>query len=101
MPVPTSNLAAVKIQDTYKKFLKGFYPILRLGRRHYRKIGSKAIRKSQDRIETIHETIDASVFERWREDGSYRPKNLSKLFKSNSRITSHIGDYTITQEDRH
>jgi hypothetical protein len=29
-------------------------------------------------ITTINETIDGSVFDRWRNDETYRPKNLSE-----------------------
>jgi hypothetical protein len=28
-------------------------------------------------VHAINESIDASVFERWREDEAYRPKNLA------------------------
>lgn len=101
LPEPTPDLTRIKLNDSYRSFLKGIYKFLRFGRRHYRKIGARATQKREDRIETIHETIDASVFERWKQDTSYRPKNLSRLFKSEIRIKSQIGDYTITQGDRH
>lgn len=97
----TTNLPSVPLNDSYKAFLKGLYPILRLGQRYQRKIGARPKRKKEDLIETINETIDKSVFERWKADSSYRPKNLKKFFKDDSRINSQVGVYKITPEERH
>jgi uncharacterized protein (DUF2235 family) len=63
--------------DSFKRMMKGLYRIVRLGRRHYRTV-QRPMRdyKGKARIETINETIDHTVFDRWRSDESYRPKNL-------------------------
>ena len=97
----TLNLSAAPLNDSYKKFLKGIYPILRLGRRYQRKIGARPTHKKDDLIEPIHETIDKSVFERWRADPNYRPKNLRKFFQDDTRINNQNGIYKILPQDRH
>ena len=101
-PIPqTLNLSAIPLNDSFKGFLKGLYPILRLGRRYQRKIGNAPTRKKDDKIEPIHETIDKSVFDRWQHDSSYRPKNLKKFFRDESRIASQKQTYKILPGDRH
>jgi len=62
------------ISDSYKEFLHGAY--CKVSKRFYRPIGANPIVQSDGSHDTINETIDASVFERWRSDASYRPKNL-------------------------
>ena len=75
---------------------------MRLGFRFHRKIGSKPKFKDKDRIETIHETIDSSVFERFRKDPKYRPKNLMKFFRSDTaKISAQRDVYTISPSERH
>ena len=64
------------IGDSYSNFLRGFYPIFTLGRRHFRIIGAPKTTTSEYVEGTVNETIDASVFDRWRYDAGYRPKNL-------------------------
>jgi uncharacterized protein (DUF2235 family) len=54
--------------DSFATFLGGSYRIVRGNRRHLRPIGVARA--------TASETIDASVFDRWRQDSSYRPENL-------------------------
>jgi uncharacterized protein (DUF2235 family) len=64
--------------DSYAKFLKGVYRIVKLGRRNFRKIGRDrvATKKLAGWSHSVNESIDASVFERWRSVPKYRPKNL-------------------------
>jgi hypothetical protein len=64
--------------DSYARFLKGVYRIVKLGRRHFRKIGRDrvATKKLAGWSHSVNESIDASVFERWRSFPKYRPKNL-------------------------
>ena len=70
--------APAVISDSYAEFARGAYKALTFGRRYYRPIGPDLVPSSvTDMRENINETIDASVFERWRSDESYRPPNLA------------------------
>jgi Uncharacterized alpha/beta hydrolase domain (DUF2235) len=63
------------IADSYRDFMYGAYRFV--SRPYYRPLG-EAPKETADSIENnVNETIDASVFERWREDANYRPKNLA------------------------
>jgi uncharacterized protein (DUF2235 family) len=71
-----------KISDSFREFLYGVAYVVRFGIRYYRPIGAAPTRAEGDEIEyTINETIDASVFERWQCNKSYRPRNLRKWAK--------------------
>jgi uncharacterized protein (DUF2235 family) len=66
------------ISDSYSEFIHGVYKVATLGRRYYRPIGPDPAPSSTTELrENINETIDASVFARWRSDSSYRPPNLA------------------------
>ncbi len=65
-----------KISDSYREFLYGVYPLLELNRRYYRPIGAAPDETATDFEYSINETIDSSVFERFRFDAAYRPPNL-------------------------
>jgi uncharacterized protein (DUF2235 family) len=67
------------LADSFATFLHGLYRILRRNRRHYRPIGLRVVRTPAGRTRPLNETIDASVFDRWREDAGYRrrSRNLS------------------------
>lgn len=54
----------------------GLYAVATLGKHYYRPIGTPAVDHGDSTTTTINETIDASVFDRWRKLGDYRPKNL-------------------------
>ncbi len=65
------------ISDSYSEFAHGAYKVLTLGQRYYRPIGPDPTPSSATEVrENINETIDASVFERWRADSKYRFPNL-------------------------
>jgi uncharacterized protein (DUF2235 family) len=64
------------IADSYKAFMGGAYA--GFSWRHYRPIGSEPIAEENSKHITVNETIDASVFERWRRDDKYRPQNLNE-----------------------
>jgi uncharacterized protein (DUF2235 family) len=66
------------VADSYAQFAKGFYKIATLGRRHLRTIGAERLNVASPLgyVDTVNETIDASVFEKWRSTSSYRPPNL-------------------------
>jgi uncharacterized protein (DUF2235 family) len=70
--------ASPPIGDSYSEFAGGVYKLATLGRRFYRPIGPDPVPSSATGMrENINETIDASVFERWRADQGYRPLNLA------------------------
>jgi uncharacterized protein (DUF2235 family) len=74
-----------QVNDSFSEMIWGLYPILKLGHRYYRPIGRKPTTSpSGDVTATINETIDPSVFERWRQDNTYRPKNLIDWQKTHS-----------------
>jgi uncharacterized protein (DUF2235 family) len=64
--------------DSYARFLHGFEYVLTLGQRYHRPIAGDPVptKKQPGLSYSINETIDGSVFERWRQIPSYRPKNL-------------------------
>jgi uncharacterized protein (DUF2235 family) len=61
-------------RDSYGEFAKGLYRYV--AQPFYRLIGAPPEIFGRDRDETVNETIDGSVFERWRADRNYRPQNL-------------------------
>jgi hypothetical protein len=65
------------IRDSYAEMGAGLYKVLTLGNAFYRPIGAEPIDTGDAVTTTINETIDVSVFDRWRSDGTYRPENLS------------------------
>lgn len=65
-----------RIEDSYAQMGGGLYRLLTLGRRWYRPIGAAPVETPSESTAAINETIDASVFRRWREDPGYRPPNL-------------------------
>jgi uncharacterized protein (DUF2235 family) len=67
------------ISDSYAAFMSGAYKLVTRGRRFMRTIGADPAPSSDTQLrENINETIDASVFERWRSDAGYRPSNLAE-----------------------
>ncbi len=67
------------ITDSYAKFAYGFYKAATLRQPYYRPIGEAPQESSETELrESINETIDASVFARWRADSNYRPRNLKQ-----------------------
>jgi uncharacterized protein (DUF2235 family) len=50
--------------------------IAQMGKRYYRPIDRAPEPRSTTVIHTVNETIDKSVFDRWRQDADYRPPNL-------------------------
>jgi hypothetical protein len=62
------------ISDSYREFMYGAYS--KVSRRYYRPLG-EAPREDDDGTHTnVNETIDASVFDRYRADINYRPPNM-------------------------
>lgn len=69
------------ISDSFAEFMYGAYRIVKRGRRYHREIGALPVETETDITNTINETIDASVFERWRANPSYRPPGLARWAK--------------------
>jgi len=71
------------ISDSYAEFAYGAYKWV--SQPYYRPIGAAPIPSSEKEMrENINETIDASVFARWRADSTYRPANLVDWAKRRS-----------------
>lgn len=74
------NVLKAKIRDSHAEFLKGWYQ--HVSHRRHRMIGVPPREDPDDSVHhTINETIDRSVFERWRSLGSYRPQSLTEWAK--------------------
>jgi len=65
------------IRDSLAEMAHGIYEALTLGKHYYRPIGAEPLDSGDAVTSTINETIDATVFDRWRSDETYRPRNLS------------------------
>ena len=76
------------VHDSFAAMAHGFYRVLRLGRPLNRLIGADPVVADRAIKSTINETIDISVFDRWRSDSKYRPANLSEWA---SRRAADIG----------
>src|SRR5262245_47203887 len=63
------------ISDSYREFMHGTYAALTS--RYHRPIGEAPRETADGTHSNVNETIDASVFDRWRGDSKYRPPNLS------------------------
>ena len=73
------NALMAGISDFYREFMYGAYS--KCSRRYYRTIGETP-REDDDGTHTnVNETIDASVFDRYRADTSYRPPNMVEWAK--------------------
>lgn len=68
------------ITDSFHDFLFGIYQRFKHGDRWWRSVGRPRVRVDGEHgaglIQTVNETIDPSVVERWRHDPKYRPPNL-------------------------
>jgi uncharacterized protein (DUF2235 family) len=64
------------IRDSLTEMAHGIYEVLTFGKHYYRPIGADPVNNPDAVTSTINETIDATVFDRWRRDVAYRPRNL-------------------------
>ncbi|MDN4982140.1 DUF2235 domain-containing protein [Bradyrhizobium sp. WYCCWR 13022] len=62
------------INDSYSEFGKGLYHLF--SKRFFRPVGTPPETGTAATTSRINETIDGSVFDRWRSDATYRPANL-------------------------
>ena len=63
------------ITDSYAEFVKGWYK--RISRRFHRAVGTDPAVGTQRTTRRINETVDGTVFDRWRGNPDYRPANLN------------------------
>jgi hypothetical protein len=70
---------APPVTDSYREFAYGLYRFI--SRPFYRPVGPAPDEGTQATTARINETIDRSVFDRWRADKSYRPPNLAAWAK--------------------
>jgi uncharacterized protein (DUF2235 family) len=73
---------APPITDSYREFAYGFYRFI--SRPFYRPVGLAPDQGTKATTARINETIDGSVFDRWRADADYRPANLTEWAKAKS-----------------
>jgi hypothetical protein len=66
---------APPVTDSYREFAYGFYRLI--SRPFYRPVGLAPDQGTQATTSRINETVDGSVFDRWRVDATYRPPNLA------------------------
>lgn len=79
--VPRGHERFGSIRDSFASFMYGFYRIAKLGRRHHRMIAAPPLMVENGTVSTVCETIDASVFDRWRKYEGYRPPSLVEWAK--------------------
>jgi hypothetical protein len=87
------NAATGPISDSYAEFMWGWHWLFTFGRAYYRPIGEPP-KDEGEGVTTINETIDVSVFDRWRADRTYRPPKLQAWATSKgidlAKITSSV-----------
>ncbi|GAB9167044.1 hypothetical protein [Bradyrhizobium diazoefficiens] len=71
---------APPVTDSYREFAWGLYRFV--SRPFYRPVGLPPDKGTQATTSRINESVDGSVFDRWRADGSYRPENLASWAKT-------------------
>ena len=69
------------IHDSFADMAGGLYKLVEFGHQYFRPIGVEPMTVDGILTSTINETIDASVFERWRKNPGYRPPNLETWAK--------------------
>ena len=67
-----------KINNSFIEMAYGIYAFFHLFLPFYRRIGQATIVNGTDTKYVVNETIDETVFARWRADKKYRPKNLRR-----------------------
>jgi uncharacterized protein (DUF2235 family) len=70
------NVLTAEITDSYKEFARGAYS--KFYKPHFRPIGEDPEVRDDGTHANVNETIDRSVFDRWRTVPDYRPPNLSE-----------------------
>ena len=77
------------ISYLFKEFMKGAYSAF--ASRFYRAIGAEPEEADDGTHTTVNETIDVSVFERWRKDPKYRPPSFINGQSGRKSTWTHLG----------
>ena len=70
------NVLKAPISDSFREFMHGIYSVF--AKRFYRAVGAEPEQAEDGTHTTVNETIDSTVFERWRKDPRYRPASLDQ-----------------------
>ena len=70
------DVVTAPVTDSYKEFMNGAYS--KFSKPFFRKIGEDSDVREDGTHTNVNETIDESVFERWRLVPTYRPPNLTE-----------------------
>jgi uncharacterized protein (DUF2235 family) len=84
------------ICDSYRDFMYGLYRWF--SPPYYRPIGAPPTPTADGTHCNVNETIDASVFERWNNDTSYRPPNLAEWAARNRVGISTLTNSVLTDK---
>jgi uncharacterized protein (DUF2235 family) len=87
------DVVKAPISDSFKEFMKGAYSVV--ASRFHRPIGAEPEQAEDGTHTTVNETIDATVFERWKKDPSYRPSSLREW-----ATRKKVDPMTLTQSAR-
>ncbi len=83
------------MHDSLAEMAHGIYEVLTFGKHYYRPIGEDPVKTATATTNVINETVDESVFRRWRADSGYRPKNLKGWAdRKNADITALTSSVT-------
>lgn len=73
------DMLQAPISDSYEEFMKGAYSKVRS--RFHRLVGAEPEEREDGTHTNVNETIDASVFDRWRTSKGYRPPSILEWAK--------------------
>jgi uncharacterized protein (DUF2235 family) len=77
--IPDGDALKARVVDSYHSFVEGVYSVVSAPLD--RIIGGEPDVQENGTHTTVNETIDASVFQRWRADPTYRPASLVEWMK--------------------
>jgi hypothetical protein len=84
------------VADSYKAFMYGAYRLV--SRPYYRQIGEPPRETAQSTESNVNETIDSSVFDRWRKNAEYRPNNLVNWAKAYDTDPGQIASSVLAHD---
>ena len=95
---PDPEVLRAPLSDSFREFMHGAYAVAT--KPFHRVIGEEPKPFPGGRDETINETVDASVFERWRADVGYRPKNLEAWARRHGVDPAGVGGSVLAHDPR-